>query len=97
MALFAPIPKIRSDMVTESELRMVVLPLNVMLPKNSASLADMTYLPVPVTYTGDFSRKPSRPTMGTYLFTGSARPITEMFEPTMRFEVVIKPAVAFVN
>ena len=43
--LFAAIPKILSEMVTDSELRMYVLPLKVILPKNSASEAEMTYLP----------------------------------------------------
>ena len=51
--LFAPIPKIRSSIVTLFEAMIVVLPPSVMLPKNSNSEAAMTYLPPLVTYTGD--------------------------------------------
>ena len=43
--LFAPIPKIRSSIVTLFEAMIVVLPLSVMFPKNSASAAEMTYVP----------------------------------------------------
>src|SRR6056300_1218954 len=52
--LFAPTPNILSSIVTEVELIIVVLPPSVILPKNLASLADITYLPPSVTYTGDF-------------------------------------------
>ena len=96
--LFAATPKILSEIVTDSELRMVVLPLNVILPKNSASEAEITYLPDDFSiYTGDFSKKPSLSTMGTYFFRGSTRSATEMFPPTMAFEDVTILVVEFVN
>src|SRR6056300_302360 len=96
--LFAATPNMRSEIVTDSEFRMVVLPLSVILPKNSASEAEITYLPEDFSiYTGDFSKNPSVPTIGRYLLLGSVRSATEIFPPTMAFDVVTILVVEFVN
>ena len=94
--LFAPTPNILSSIVTEVDEIIVVLPPSVMLPKNSASLADITYLPSFVTYTGDFTKYPFVSTIGRYLLLGSTRPVTEILLVTFKFPVVVRPVTLIV-
>ena len=94
--LFAPTPNILSEMVIEVDEIIVVLPPSVMFPKNSASLAEIIYLPSFVTYTGDFTKYPFVSTIGKYLLLGSMRPATEILLVTFTFPVVVRPVTLIV-